>query len=289
MIGYQAMRAFAALIKKDLRGYFDQLTGYVFLCAFVGVSSHLFFQNVNATQEVSLRPLFEGILPILLLIFVPAATMRLIAEEQRDGTLEILLTQPVWVWSIVVAKFLSGLAFVVIGVASTGFFALALSTAGDLDTGALIAQYIGILLLTASLVSAGLFSSSLTRNQILAYVLAIVITGALLAAGTDLVVGFLPAGLGVLVQDISPVTHFSTMARGVVRLGDILYFAALVLVFLSGTYLMLRGRSVSHGSSLYFNLQLGAAGLVVLSVIIAWFGSGIDASWDMTEKKPRCR
>ena len=92
--------------------------------------------------------------------------MRLVAEEQRDGTLEILLTQPLRGWSVLLAKFVSGFLFVGVGIIFTAVIPIALSTAGDLDTGAIVAQYIGTLFLMASFVAIGVFSSSLTQNQI---------------------------------------------------------------------------------------------------------------------------
>ena len=164
------MRSFYALVKKDLKGYFDQPTGYVLLVIFVGVSSYIFFQTALENEEASLRPLFS-LFPWMLAIFVAASTMRLVAEEQRDGTLEILLTQPIRAWSVLLSKLVAALLFVGTGVVLTIGIPIALETAGDLDRGAVVAQYLGTFLLTASLVSIGLFTSSLTRNQIVAFIL----------------------------------------------------------------------------------------------------------------------
>ena len=278
------MRSFIALVKKDLKGYFDQPTGYIFLIIFIGVVSYLYFQTVLTTGEASLRPLF-GIMPWVLVFLVAASTMRLVAEEQRDGTLEILLTQPIRGWHILGAKFLSGVIFVGVGVAFTISIPLMLQTAGDLDEGAIIAQYLGTLLLVASFVAIGLFTSSLTRNQIVALILAVTLIMVLMLAGLPVITLALPSAAAVLVQDLSPLTHFSVIARGVLDLRDVLYFVALVTTFLSGTYLMIRGKSVSHHSPLYRNLQLGVGGLVIISVLVGWFGRSIEGRWDLTEQK----
>ena len=279
------MRTLVALVKKELKGYFDQPTGYILLVIFLGVASYLFFTQVFGTEEATMRPLFSFVLPFLLVVFVPAATMRLMAEEQRDGTLEILLTQPIRAWNVVIGKYLAGLIFVGTGIVFTLGMAVALATAGDLDYGLMAAQYIGVTFLTGSFVAIGLFTSSLTRNQIVAFILGFILIGVLTLAGTELITAVLPAWAAVLVQDLSPVTHFGAITRGVVRLGDVLYFLAIVAAFLFATYLMVRGKSVSHRSPLYRNLQLGVGGLLLISVVLAWFSSDIRARWDLTEKK----
>ena len=135
------MRSFLALLKKDIKGYFDQPTGYILLIIFAAISAYLFFRTALVNGEASLRPLFDW-MPWILTIFVPAATMRLIAEEQRDGTLEILFTQPIRGWNVLIAKFLVGLIFVSTGVIFTIGIPLALMTAGKLDLGAIFAQYL---------------------------------------------------------------------------------------------------------------------------------------------------
>ena len=136
------MRSFLALIRKDLKGYFDQPTGYILIVVFLVLLSWSFFRSAFLTSEASLRPLFtvdfaveSPSIPWLLALFVPAATMRLLAEEQRDGTLEILLTQPIQGWIILLAKFTAGLVFVVVAIASTLGIPISLTTAGNLDWG----------------------------------------------------------------------------------------------------------------------------------------------------------
>ena len=126
------MLSFLTLVRKDLKSYFDQPTGYILLVIFTAIVSFLFFRTINTTQEASLRPLLDT-LPWLLAIFVPAATMRLISEEQRDGTLELLMTQPLKIWAVIGSKFISGLIFVLTGIGLTVFIPIALMTAGDLD------------------------------------------------------------------------------------------------------------------------------------------------------------
>ena len=287
------MRSLLALIRKDLKGYFDQPTGYILIVVFVAALSWSFFRSAFLTDEASLRPLFtvdftveRPSLPWLLFLFVPAATMRLIAEEQRDGTLEILLTQPIRGWIVLLGKFLSGLIFVGIAILATLGIPIALLAAGaTLDIGAIVAQYVGSLFLAASFVAIGLLTSSLTRNQIVAFILGLTFIALLMLMGIEQVVVTLPARLSALLQTLSPVTHFSSIARGVIDLRDVLYFIALVSTFLSASYLVIRSKSLSHQSLQYRNLQLGVVGLIVLSLLVGWFGNSIKGRLDLTEDK----
>ena len=278
------MSSFLALVRKDVRGYFDQPAGYIILVIFVGVVSYFYFDTALVSGEASLRAMF-GFMPWLLALFVAASTMRLVAEEQRDGTLEIVLTQPVWTWAVLAAKFVAAYIFASVGILATIGIPLAIGSAGDLDGGAVIAQYIGTFFLTAAFVSIGLFTSSLTRNQIVAFILGIFLIMLFMLAGLPIITLALPTSAAVLIQDLSPLTHFDEISRGVLELRDVLYFVSLVATFLLATYLMIRGKSISHRSPLYRNLQLGILGMVVVSVIVGWFGQSITGRLDLTEEK----
>ena len=281
-----------ALVKKDIKSYFDQPAAYILIVPFVAVLSYVFFSQALITAEASLRPLFtvdfqidNPSLPWLLAIFVPAATMKLLAEENRDGTLELLLTHPIRGWIVLLSKFLSGFIFVAFAILATIGIPVAVQTAGNLDIGAAAGQYVGSLFLAASFVSIGLFTSSLTRNQVVAFILGLSLTMLLMIMGLDIVAVTLPQQLASLLQDLSPVTHFSSVARGVIHLRDVLYFIALVSTFLSATFLIVRGRTLSHRSTQYRNLQLGTAGLIIFSLLIGWSGSSIEGRFDLTEDR----
>ena len=275
-------RTFMALLRKDLKGYFDQPTGYILLVIFVAVVSWFHFRDTISQNEASLRVLFE-VMPFVLAIFVPAATMRLLSEEQRDGTLELLLTQPLRTWTVLGAKFTAGLVFVSVGIMLTIGIPILMETAGDIDAGASASQYIGAILLSASFVGVGLFTSSLTQNQIVAFMLALFLNAVLIIIGLSFLTLTLPSAAAVLLEDLSPYTHFGNIARGVIGLRDLIYFAAITILFLSGAYLMLRGRTLSHRTQLYKNLRLGVAGLVLASILAGWFGSSIGGRWDLTD------
>ena len=279
-----------ALVKKDVKSYFDQPTAYILIVPFVAVLAYVFFSQALLTAEASLRPMFtvdfqidSPSLPWLLAIFVPAATMRLLAEENRDGTLELLLTHPVRGWIVLLSKFLAGFIFVAFAILATVGIPIAVTTAGNLDIGAAVGQYVSSLFLAAAFVSIGLFTSSLTRNQIVAFILGLSLTMMLMIMGLDIVAVTLPPRLASLLQDLSPVTHFSSIARGVIHLRDVLYFAALISTFLSATFLVIRGRTLSHSSAQYRNLQLGTVGLIVVSLLVGWSGNSIGGRVDLTQ------
>ena len=283
---------FIALIKKDLKGYFDQPTGYILIVVFVAMLSWSYFQSALLIGEASLRPLFtvdfaidKPSLPWLLALFIPAATMRLLSEEQRDGTLETLLTQPIRGWVVLMAKFTSGLLFVSIAIISTIGIPLSLTSAGDLDWGASISQYIGSIFLAGSLVSIGLFTSSLTRNQIVSFILGLTLSMVLMIMGLEIVAVTLPSTAANLLQLLSPITHFDNIGRGIMDFRDILYFLSLITTFLSATFLIMRSRTLSHKTAQYRNLQLGVAGFIILSIFIGWFGTSIKGRLDLTEDK----
>ena len=281
-----------ALVKKDIKSYFDQPAAYILIVPFVAALAYVFFGQALITGEASLRPLFtvdfqidNPSLPWLLAVFVPAATMKLLAEENRDGTLELLLTHPIRGWTVLLSKFLSGFLFVAFAILATIGIPIAVESAGNLDIGAAIGQYVGSLFLAAAFVSIGLFTSSLTRNQVVAFILGLSLTMLLMIMGLDVVAVTLPQRLASLLQDLSPVTHFASIARGVIHLRDALYFIALISTFLSATFLIIRGRTLSHQSTQYRNLQLGTAGLIVFSLLIGWSGNSIQGRFDLTEDK----
>ena len=277
------MQRYRALVLKDLRAYFDQPTGYVLVVLFVGILSYLFFRSVLASGEASLRPMFQLPLPWALAVLVPAATMRLLAEEERDGTIELLLTHPVREIDVVLSKFAAGWLFIAAGLAATLGIPLLLSTAGDLDLGAVAAQYLGALLLAGALVAVGVFASSITRNQIVAFLLSMSASFVLLFIGYQFVFATLPARLGTAVRELSLLTHFQSVGRGVIDLGDVLYFLGVLVIFLGAAYLMVRRRSVSPGSRSQRVLRGGVAGLVILGLVVIWVGSFVPGRLDLTE------
>jgi len=218
---------------RELRSYFNSPIAYIFLLVFSGAALFTFF-NVNAffvRGQADLRALFEA-LPLLILLLVPALSMRLWAEEAKSGTLELLLTLPAKDVELVSGKFLASWALVAVGLALTLPLAITVSTLGHLDWGPVLGGYLGALLLGAAYLSVGQFVSAVTENQILAFILALVVCVALYGVGTEVFTGLFSDRTAAVLRALGTGSRFQSIARGVVDLRDLLYYASLSLFFL---------------------------------------------------------
>ena len=180
------MRNVAVIAGREFRSFFDQATAYILVVVFLATNFFFYFRTVFVTAEATLRPMFE-LMPWLLLFFVPAVTMRSLAEERSRGTLELVLAQPVSTLEFLLGKFLGIMGFMAVALAGTLGAAIALRLGGSPYFGVMLAQYIGALLLTGALVSIGLAASSLTRNQITAFIVALASIFVLMAVTMNVV------------------------------------------------------------------------------------------------------
>lgn len=221
------MQQFSALLRKELRLYFNSPIAYIFLVVFLGLSLWLFFRGFFLVGQADLRGFF-GILPWLYLFLIPALTMRLFAEEYRQGTIETLLTSSLPVSKIVLGKFLASLSF--LGLALLGTLPLVISIAlvGPLDFGATIAAYVGALLLGAAFISVGLLLSALTQNQIVAFLLSALVSFVLFILGNDLVTFALPGFIAPILSYASFSAHYDSIIRGVLDTRDIVYYLSVI-------------------------------------------------------------
>jgi len=215
--------------KKELRSFFDSPIAYIVITIFLLISGWFFFSDLFLVNQASLRNLFN-IIPFIFMFFVPAVTMRLISEEKRSGTIEILLTLPVKNYEIILGKFLAGLMLIFVAVILTLVYTLTLSGLGDLDFGSVIAGYVGLIFLGATYLSIGVFTSSLTQNQIVAFITSFVIIFALYML--DKVLIFLPSFLSSFFEYLSVDYHFSNISRGVIDSRDVIYYLSLIFFFL---------------------------------------------------------
>jgi ABC-type uncharacterized transport system involved in gliding motility auxiliary subunit/ABC-type transport system involved in multi-copper enzyme maturation permease subunit len=274
-------RSIWTVAKGELRGYFDHPTAYLLSVAFLGLSLFLTFRTMYASGAASLRPFFD-LLPILLAVFIPAATMRSLAEERRSGTLEWLGANPIQETELVLGKFLGDWIFVLVTLAGSIPTALALLLVSDADPGIIAAQYVGATFLAGQLVALGLWASSLTRNQISAFIVAAMLSFLLFLIGLPVVQIGLPPVLSGALARLSLVAHFQNVARGVVDLRDVLYFASTGALFLFLTAaVLIRGR-LSHGRPDYRRLRVGAGMAVVLVLVLNLLGGHIRGRLDLT-------
>ena len=215
--------------KKELKSFFDSPIAYIVITIFLLISGWFFFSDLFLVNQASLRNLFN-IIPFIFMFFVPAITMRLISEEKRSGTIEILLTLPVKDYEIILGKFLAGLILIVVAVILTLVYTLALSGLGDLDSGSVVAGYIGLMFLGATYLSIGVFTSSLTQNQIVAFITSFLIIFVLYML--DKVLVFVPNFLASFFEFLSVDYHFSNISRGVIDSRDVIYYLSLIFFFL---------------------------------------------------------
>lgn len=225
------MRPTAVIARKEFRSHVSSPAGYVFLTAFLVLTGWLFFRTFFLVGQASLRPFFS-LMPWVFLFFVPAAAMRMWAEERKLGTDEILLTLPVRDGEVVMGKFLAGLAFLALAVGLTLPLPLTVAALGDPDPGPIIGGYAGLLLLAAAYLSISLFASSLSENQIVAFVVGTTMSFALLVMGEDFVLVAVPRGLAPVLRYLGLGQHFRSTARGVIDSRDIVYYLSVIGFFL---------------------------------------------------------
>ncbi len=233
------MRTTLVIWRREFTAYFNSPVAYFVITIFLALVGIMFFVPFFAQDRVSMREFF-GLAPFLFVFFAPAITMRLIAEEKRTGTLEMLITLPVRDAEVVVGKFLAALTLLAVAVALTLPYAFTIAAFGDLDWGPVIGGYAGLLLMGAALIAVGLAASSFTENQIVAFVLALFVSMILLML--DRFVIFLPQVLGDVVEYLSFTSHFRNAARGVIDTRDVVFFLSFALLGLFLAFRSLESR-----------------------------------------------
>jgi ABC-2 type transport system permease protein len=218
------------IFKKEFKTYFISPIAYIVISIFLLIIGWLFFSTFFLNRQANMSRFFS-MLPITFSFVIPAITMRLFSEEINVGTYEILLTLPVTFRDIIVGKFLASVAFVGIMLAPTLVYAISISFIGNLDWGPVIGGYLGALLLGAGYCAIGLLTSSITRNQVVAFIIGMTVCFSLTLL-TDFMLYFLPDTFVEFFQHLSANYHFRNIAKGVVDSRDILYFASLSFIAL---------------------------------------------------------
>ncbi|HRC57562.1 MAG TPA: Gldg family protein, partial [Kofleriaceae bacterium] len=276
------------LAKKELRGTFGSAVALIFLGTFLGITLFTFFwvDKFFARGVADLRPMFDW-LPLLLIFLVAALSMRIWAEERKAGTIELLLTLPVPRVKLVLGKFVAGMTLVGLALALTFGLPLTISTMGDLDLGPVVGGYLAALLLAAAYLSIGMCVSAATDNQIVALIGTFVVCGLTYLPGTSWVADLVGSGAGDVLRRLGMGSRFASVARGVLDLRDLVYYASVVVVFLGLNVVLLGMRSWSTGPraavrrrNTLLALGLAAANALVLNVWLAPLGR---ARVDLTE------
>ena len=210
---------------KELRSFFNSPVAYIVIVVYLVILGWFFTSNLFINNLATLRTVFE-MTPFLLLFFAPAMTMRLISEEKKAGTLELLITKPIRESEIITGKFLAAWVLYFFTLLPTLCFYISVATIGSLDTGAVIGGYLGLLLVGGVFLAISVFGSSVTENQVVAFIVSLFIVFVLFML--DKVLFYLPAFIGTVLQYISIDYHFSNIARGVIDSRDLVYYASAV-------------------------------------------------------------
>ena len=213
---------------QELRSYFDSLTAYVLLVLFLGFSgifTWVYGSDIFMYGQASLQ-MFFSVAYITLFLLIPALTMRSIAEEMKTGTIEMLLTKPITCRQIVLGKYLAIIMLIAIVLVLTLPYYISVSFLGNVDHGAVICGYFGLLLMSSAYAGIGLFASSITNNQIISFMLALII-GIFFHLIFGIIGRQIGGGLGLIAVGLDMNSHFDSIARGVIDSKDIVYFASL--------------------------------------------------------------
>jgi len=229
-----------ALYLKEIKSFLSSIIGYVFILIYL-IASGLFHwvisYNTNLLDgvEADLIPFFN-LSPVIFLILIPAITMRSIAEEKRTGTIELLFTRPISDLQILMAKYLASVTLLVIAIFPTIIYYFSMyylgSPIGIIDTGSTITSYLGLILLGSSFISIGIFASSITSSQIVAFILSMFLCW-LFYDGFNLLGSYNLLGeMDTIVRSFGMTTHYDSIKKGIIDTSDLLYFFSLIGFFL---------------------------------------------------------
>src|SRR5664280_2657285 len=225
------MKTTWVIAKRELSSFFDSLIAFIIIILFLGFSG--FFTWISGADifivgQASLRTFFS-IAYWTLFFFIPALTMRLIAEEKKSGTIEMLLTKAVTDRQVIIGKYLATLILIIIALLFTLPYVITLSMIGNLDVGGTICGYLALILMSAAYTSIGMYSSSITNNQIVAFLSSLFI-GLFFHIIFEIIAGDMTGSLGKVINYLSVNIHFESLSRGVVDSKDLVYFGSVIFI-----------------------------------------------------------
>ena len=228
-----------ALIRKELLLYFSNLSGFLITCLFLLITGLFLWVipgswNVFSSGYANINGLFE-LAPWLYLFLIPAVSMRLFSDEYRIGTIELLMTSPLSAWKIVLGKFIASCVVVLLSLLPTLIFVYSIynmaSPVGNIDTGAIIGSYIGLIFLATLYLSVSVFASSFTDNQIVAFLLSLIVCY-VMYAGFDFIPLVFSGDFASNMSQCGIASHYESLSRGVVEITDVVYFVSMTFLFL---------------------------------------------------------
>lgn len=222
----------AHILQRELAAYFSSPIAYIVIALFLIFSGTMFFSTFFLIERAELRGFFS-LLPILFSFFIPAISMRLFAEEKRSGSIETLVTLPVHDWDIVTGKYLAAWVSSISMLLPSFVYVLTVSALGTPDFGPVVGGYLGALFLSAAYCGIGIFASSLTKNQIVAFFIAFSIS--IVLSMLDMLLVLVPAVLVPLFEFLSAGYHFESISKGIIDSRDLLYFVSVAALFIGLT------------------------------------------------------
>ena len=280
------MNNIKTIFNREFAAYFNAPIAYIFIIVFLAVNSGLFMTSFFLAGAADMRGFF-ALLPITLIIFIPAITMRLWSEDAKGGTIALLQSFPIKPSELVVGKFLASFLFYLITLAGTLVIPIMIMFLGNPDLGPIIGGYFGAALLGAFYLSIGLFISSLFKDQIIAFILSMVGCFLFYMLGTDyisIVIDGWISGLGsFLMNAVGTANHFSSIERGVLDIRDIVYFLAYTVLFLwlNGVVVEQVMRRLAD-KRFVINAAVGLAVVIMFNLVVAGMNFG---RFDLTEGK----
>lgn len=237
------MDAVRTIAARELRGYFSTPLAYVFIVIFLAMTGWFTFYlgGFYERGQADLGPFFS-FHPWLYLFLVPAITMRLWAEERKNGTVELLMTMPVTMVQAVAGKFLAAWLFTAVALALTFPMWITVNYLGDPDNGVIVTGYLGSLLMAGGFLAIGACISAANRNQVVAFIITVVVCFIFLLAGFPLVLDFFSGAPAIVVDTVaglSFLTHFNSLSKGVIDLRDVVYFILVILAWLYASAIVL--------------------------------------------------
>jgi ABC-2 type transport system permease protein len=238
------MNTIWTITKRELNSSFDSLVAIIMIVLFLGFSG--FFTWISGSDifllgQASLREFF-GIAYWTLFFFIPALTMRMLAEEKKTGTIEMLLTKPVTDRQVILGKYLATIILIAIALAFTLPYVITVSKIGNLDAGGTLCGYLALLLISAAYASIGIFTSSLTSNQIVAFLSALFI-GLFFHIIFQIIASGMKGFFGQIINKLSMTVHFESLSRGVLDSKDLIYFGSIIFIGLFLTEVSLAKRN----------------------------------------------
>ena len=233
------MKKALPVFRRELSAYFFSPMAYIVISVFLLMTGWFFTSELFLADDSSLRSVL-GVIPFIFIFFIPAITMRLLSEEKKTGTIELLVTMPISDLEIVLGKYFAGLGLLVAALVFTIPFAFTIMLLGDPDIGMLICGYLGLILMGAAYVSIGVFASTISKSQVISFIIAFMIIFALWLIDKFLMI--MPSYMVPVLQFLSIDYHYANISRGVIDSRDIIYYLSLVVFMISLSKLSLESR-----------------------------------------------